>query len=56
MYNAIFFPRLLLKTILLKTWEAMPNYFITSSSNGVCQEAVLGYIEGLNKGMDLEVN
>lgn len=43
-------------TILLETWEAMPNYFITSSSNGVGQEAVLGYIEGLNENMDLESN
>ncbi len=42
------------KNILLETWENVPNYFITSSSNGVGQEDVLGYIEGLNKNMNLE--
>jgi GTP-binding protein len=44
------------KTILLETWEDMPNYFITSSSNGVGQDDVLGYIEGLNQNMNLDSN
>ena len=36
------------KTILLETWEEMPNYFITSSSNDIGKEAVLMYIDQLN--------
>ncbi|MFV0540481.1 MAG: ribosome biogenesis GTP-binding protein YihA/YsxC [Aestuariibaculum sp.] len=36
------------KTILLETWEDMPQYFITSSSNGIGKETVLEYIDGLN--------
>jgi GTP-binding protein len=44
------------KNVLLETWEDMPNYFITSSSNGVGQEEVLGYIEGLNGNMNLDSN
>lgn len=41
------------KNVLLETWEDMPNYFITSSSNGVGQDDVLGYIGGLNENMEL---
>lgn len=37
------------KTILLETWEAMPNYFITSSSKIIGQDAVLNYIETINE-------
>lgn len=44
------------KNVLLETWEDMPNYFITSSSNGVGQEDVLGYIDELNGNMNLESN
>lgn len=44
------------KNVLLETWEDMPNYFITSSSNGMGQEEVLGYIEGLNGNMKLDSN
>lgn len=33
---------------MLEFWEEMPNYFVTSSSNGMGKEAVLGYVEGLN--------
>ena len=39
------------KTVLLETWEEMPNYFVTSSSSGVGKDDVLGYVEGLNSGM-----
>ncbi len=37
------------KKILLETWEEIPNYFITSSSNGIGQEDVLNYIDSINK-------
>ncbi len=41
------------KTILLETWEDMPNYFITSSSKDIGKDEVLGYIDSLNVNMDL---
>lgn len=37
------------KNQMLKFWEDMPNYFITSSSSGMGKDDVLGYIEELNK-------
>ncbi|MCX7546867.1 ribosome biogenesis GTP-binding protein YihA/YsxC [Xanthomarina sp. F1114] len=40
--------------IMLETWEEMPNYFITSSSNETGKEDVLNYIDTLNKNMKLE--
>lgn len=40
------------KAILLETWEAMPNYFITSSSKNIGKDDVLGYIDGLNENMN----
>jgi len=42
------------KTVLLETWEEMPNYFITSSSNEAGKDDVLGYIDGLNGNMQLD--
>jgi len=36
------------KTILLETWEEMPNYFITSSSKSIGKDDVLNYIESIN--------
>lgn len=36
------------KAILLETWQEFPNYFITSSSKSIGQEALLNYIENLN--------
>ena len=42
------------KTVLLETWETMPNYFITSSSNETGKDAVLGYIDALNNNMQLD--
>ncbi len=33
---------------MLETWEEMPRYFITSASNSVGREEVLGYIDHLN--------
>ncbi len=42
------------KNILLETWEAMPNYFITSSSKDIGKDEVLGYIQQLNDDMVVE--
>jgi GTP-binding protein len=42
------------KTILLETWEEMPNYFITSSSNDIGKEAVLMYIDQLNANLKID--
>jgi len=39
------------KTILLKTWEDMPKYFITSSSKNMGKDDVLSYINTLNKNI-----
>ncbi|MEW7277160.1 ribosome biogenesis GTP-binding protein YihA/YsxC [Aquimarina sp. 2201CG1-2-11] len=33
---------------MLKYWEEMPNYFITSSSSGMGKDEILNYIEDLN--------
>jgi len=42
------------KNILLVTWEAMPQYFITSSSKDIGKDDVLNYIEELNGNMVLD--
>ena len=42
------------KTILLETWEEMPSYFITSSSNDIGKEAVLDYIDQLNANLKID--
>ncbi|MCM4161520.1 YihA family ribosome biogenesis GTP-binding protein [Antarcticibacterium flavum] len=36
------------KSKMLETWMEMPQYFITSAENGVGQEEVLEYIDGIN--------
>ncbi len=36
---------------MLETWEEMPPYFVTSASNGDGRDAVLDYIEQINKGL-----
>ena len=41
------------KAVLLETWEDMPNYFITSSSQDIGKDDVLGYIDSLNNNMSL---
>lgn len=41
------------KTILLETWEDMPNYFITSATNALGKDAVLNYIDELNMNLKL---
>ena len=35
--------------ILLKSWEAMPPYFVTSAENYVGKEELVSYIEDINK-------
>ena len=42
------------KNVLLETWEDMPNYFITSSSNETGKDDVLSYIDSLNNNMKLD--
>jgi GTP-binding protein len=42
------------KSIMLETWEDMPNYFITSSSKDIGKEEVLEYIDSLNNNMQLD--
>ena len=39
------------KEKMLETWEEMPNYFITSSSNGTGRDEVLNYITEVNTVM-----
>ncbi|SEL11580.1 GTP-binding protein [Aquimarina amphilecti] len=39
------------KNEMLKYWEEMPNYFITSSSSGFGKDEVLNYIEEINQKM-----
>ncbi len=39
------------KTVMLEFWEDMPNHFITSSSNSMGKDDVLGYIERLNSDL-----
>lgn len=40
------------KQKMLETWEEMPIYFVTSSSQGTGREEVLAYIEGINQGLN----
>jgi len=42
------------KTIMLETWEDMPNYFITSSSKDIGKDNVLKYIDDLNSNMTID--
>ncbi|GAA4813187.1 ribosome biogenesis GTP-binding protein YihA/YsxC [Litoribaculum gwangyangense] len=42
------------KTELLKTWEDIPIYFITSSSKDIGKYDILNYIEQLNGNMELD--
>ncbi|MEH6681393.1 MAG: ribosome biogenesis GTP-binding protein YihA/YsxC [Sediminicola sp.] len=39
-----------LDTLLAGIWEEAPTYFVTSSSNSVGREELLGYIQRLNDG------
>lgn len=40
------------KTIMLETWEEMPNYFITSASKNIGKDEVLDYIDSINNNLD----
>lgn len=40
------------KSILLETWEEIPNYFITSSSKNIGKDNVLEFIDGLNTNIN----
>ena len=41
------------KAILLETaWEEFPNYFVSSATNGVGQEEILGYIQQINDNLN----
>ncbi|WP_027137189.1 ribosome biogenesis GTP-binding protein YihA/YsxC [Gaetbulibacter saemankumensis] len=42
------------EAVLLEFWEAMPNYFVTSSSKDIGKDDVLDYIEQLNDNMQQE--
>jgi len=37
---------------MLETWEEMPIYFVTSSSNNTGRDELLGYISEVNLGME----
>ena len=39
------------KLKMLESWEEMPTYFITSSSNGTGRDNVLNYIDEINSMM-----
>ncbi|MDB9874539.1 ribosome biogenesis GTP-binding protein YihA/YsxC [Flavobacteriaceae bacterium] len=39
------------KNILLETWEELPNYFITSSTNYDGKDALLNYINTINEDL-----
>ena len=36
---------------MLETWEEMPQYFVTSSSNGDGRDELLGYINQINSDL-----
>lgn len=39
------------KQLLANNWEEIPQYFVTSSTDGTGKEAVLAFIEGVNEEM-----
>lgn len=41
---------------VLKVWEEMPPYFITSSVTGFGKEELLSYIDGINQTVDYSVS
>ena len=53
-------PNALIKNIedyklkMLESWEEMPNYFITSSSNGTGRDKVLNYMSEINSLMSIQ--
>ena len=53
-------PNALIKNIedyklkMLESWEEMPNYFITSSSNGTGRDKVLNYMSEINSLVSIQ--
>ncbi|MGZ0016285.1 ribosome biogenesis GTP-binding protein YihA/YsxC [Yeosuana sp. AK3] len=43
------------KNMLLETWEDLPIYFVTSSSNETGKDEVLAYIDDLNAHMKIDL-
>ena len=41
------------ESILLETWEEMPNYFVTSASKAIGRDELLDYIDSINKELQL---
>ena len=39
------------KALLANNWEEMPQYFVTSSSEGTGRDTILNYIEEVNQGI-----
>jgi GTP-binding protein len=44
-----------IKQLLEGVWEEAPNYFVTSSTSGIGQEELLGYIDELNTNFFKEI-
>ena len=42
------------ETLLNGLWFEFPNYFVSSATNGLGQDEILGYIEEINSGLDLQ--
>lgn len=42
------------QTELLKTWEEMPQYFITSATEKSGQEELLNFIHDINQNLELK--
>lgn len=42
----------LFNSILLKNWEELPTFFVTSAEEGTGKEEVLAYIDEINKAFD----
>ena len=40
------------KSILLETWEEMPNHFVTSSTKNIGKDDVLNYINEINEELN----
>jgi len=43
------------KTVMLKIWDEMPQYFVTSSKTNKGREKILDFIEDLNNKYKLDV-
>jgi GTP-binding protein len=42
----------LFNSTLLKNWEELPSFFVTSAEEGTGKEEVLAYIDEINKAFD----